>query len=239
MPPLQKSSCAASLDVVDVLRPARLQQRRQRAVGEQPCRRSGSARSSWSRCRRGRCAAPARRTPGTAGRSGRAPPSPGERRDLLGPAAGAPRLAQARDPFGEHVARGRRAGARSSSSVELARQHERREPRAVQDLVGVRVADAAEQARIGERALDACGSRRCSGRANAARVGVITSMPPASSAASAARPATSGATRAACLPASVSSSVPVANSKDASAFLAPAAWRRPRASAGGPRSSGG
>ena len=50
------------------------QQARQRAVGEHPCRRSGSARSSWSRCPRGRCAAPARRTPGRAGRTGRAPP---------------------------------------------------------------------------------------------------------------------------------------------------------------------
>jgi len=34
------------------------------------------------------------------------------------------------------------------------RQRERRQPRAVQDLVGVRVADAAEEARVGQRALD-------------------------------------------------------------------------------------
>ena len=61
-------------------------------------------------------------------------------------------VAQPRRPLRERRARGR-VQARDRRRVELARERERREPRAVQDLVRVRVADAVEQARIGERAL--------------------------------------------------------------------------------------
>ena len=54
--------------------------------------------------------------------------------------------------------------------------------------------------------------------ANASRVAAITSMPPASSAASAARPATTCSEARRCLPASVRASVPTSNSKKASAL---------------------
>jgi hypothetical protein len=54
--------------------------------------------------------------------------------------------------------------------------------------------------------------------ANASRVAAMTSMPPASSAASPARPATTWSDARRCLPASVSASVPVAKAKNASAF---------------------
>ena len=61
-------------------------------------------------------------------------------------------------PFGERRVR-RREQARDRRLVERARQRERRQPRAVQDLVGVGVADAAEEARIGQRALEVWFSR--------------------------------------------------------------------------------
>jgi hypothetical protein len=122
--------------------------RDRRAAG----RRFGSARSSWFHCRRARCAAPARRTPGTAVGSVRALRL--ERGDPVGPAARARRVfAQADDPFGHHVAHGL-VQARDLFVGQPARQHDRRQPRAVQDLVGIRVADAAEQARVGQAALD-------------------------------------------------------------------------------------
>ena len=76
-----------------------------------------------------------------------------ERGDLLREAVAG--LARSRSV---HSRERRRASPRTGASivvvVERARQRERREPRAVQDLVGVGVADAAEEARIGERALE-------------------------------------------------------------------------------------
>ena len=64
-----------------------------------------------------------------------------------------PASARRRSVHSESVARGRRRAAQSPR-VERVAQLERREPRAVQDLVGVGVADAAEEARIGEGALE-------------------------------------------------------------------------------------
>nr|WP_293417094.1 hypothetical protein [Piscinibacter sp.] len=73
---------------------------------------------------------------------------------LLRPAALALRLvAQPRGPFLHHGLR-RREQARRGVGVERARQRDGRQPRAVQDLVGVRIADAAEQPRIRQRALE-------------------------------------------------------------------------------------
>ena len=77
-----------------------------------------------------------------------------ERRHLLGKAVAAPRARSRSVHSREHRARRRRTAARSPRRRELLRQRHRREPRAVQDLVGVGVADAAEEPRIGQRALE-------------------------------------------------------------------------------------
>ena len=62
--------------------------------------------------------------------------------------------AQAIDPRRAASRASRRAGARSPRRSSALRQLERRQPRRVQDLVRVRVADAAEEVRIGQRALE-------------------------------------------------------------------------------------
>ena len=61
--------------------------------------------------------------------------------------------AQPGDPVGKRRA-GRLVQARDLFRRELVGHGERRQARAVQDLVGIGVADAAEQARVGERALE-------------------------------------------------------------------------------------
>ncbi len=71
--------------------------------------------------------------------------------DLLRPVAGLAR--EARRPLGECRLR-RLEKALDRRSVDRTRQRQRRQARAMQDLVGISVADAAEEARIGERALD-------------------------------------------------------------------------------------
>ena len=70
--------------------------------------------------------------------------------------SGKPSPTSAREPLGPLRAgstASRRTAARSAVASSARRQRHGRESRAVQDLVGVGVADAAEQARIGERAL--------------------------------------------------------------------------------------
>ena len=140
-----------------------------------------------------------------------------ERGHLLGPVAG---FARSRAVHSASVDLPPREEALDRRRVERARQRERREPGAVQDLVGVGVADAAEEARIGERALERVVLGDEARRERRASVAAITSMPPASSAASAARPATTCSDARRCLPASVRASVPLSNSKKASALRA-------------------
>ena len=109
------------------------------------CRRSGRSRSSWSRSRRSRCAAPACRTPGTAGRTCRAPPSPG-RNAVTFSGKPSPTSSRSRSVHSASTRARRRVAARAiSSSVELLRQRHRRQLGAMQDLVGVGVADAGEE----------------------------------------------------------------------------------------------
>ena len=147
-------------------------------------------------------------------------PSPASARSRRGPVARVARVASNRRSI--------------SSGVELPRQRQRREPRAVQDLVGVGVADAAEEARVGERALERVvlaheprrrtrPDRPRGPRARRART-----------AASAASPRPGGSTRAACVPASVRTSVPVGNSKDGERDLAGRPCPRRRATGAGP-----
>ena len=124
--------------------------RGRRAAG----RRSGSAGSSWSRCRRRGCAAPA--LPQT----GQGCPyrpctaiSGAERRHLLRESVAASGPQPSVHSL-QRLAAWRRSSRATSSSSSLLRQRHRRQPRAMQDLVGVGVADAAEQPRVGERALE-------------------------------------------------------------------------------------
>ena len=118
-----------------------------------PCRRSGTPRNSSSRCRRSGCAGPARRSAGTARRSGRAPPSPGETRSPSRETRPRLRRAAGRSK-GCSVSRVAAKSRSHSSRRELLRHRDRRQLRGVQDLVGIGVADAAHDARIGERALE-------------------------------------------------------------------------------------
>ena len=142
-----------SRELVDRSRPALVQQPRQRAIGEDARRRSGSARNSCSRSRRRRCAARARRTPGTACRICRARPFPG-RNAVTFSGNAPPASSRSRSIHSASTARVASKSRAISASVELCGQRQRRQPRAVQDLVRVGVADAAEQARIGQRALE-------------------------------------------------------------------------------------
>ena len=120
----------------------------------------------------------------------------------------------------EHVARRRRTAASTSSSSSLLRQRERRQLRAMQDLVGVRVADAAEQMRIGQRALErvilAAQARRERRRGSrSSRRGRRDRTRRAR-----ARPCTTCSDARLRVPASVSASVPLSNSRSASVILA-------------------
>ena len=142
-----------SLDVVDRLAaspfPAAATARGPRAAS----RPSGSARSSSSRWSRSGCAAPARRTRDTARRIGRAPPSPRETPSPSRETRRRPR-ARRRSVHSVSIARRRVEQPRDLLVGHASRQHHRRQPRAMQNLVRVRVADPAEQPRIGERALE-------------------------------------------------------------------------------------
>ena len=147
-----------------------------------------------------------------------------------------------------------RAGARSSraascASRRTAARSRRRSSRCVslngdscarvQDLVGVGVADAAEQVRIGERALERVVLAARARSANAASVAVEHLEPAGSCAASAASPRTTWSDARFFVPASVSSSVPVVEVERREADLARDLARAASSSAGGPRSSGG
>ena len=118
------------------------------------CRSVWHAGSSSSRCRRRRCAAPARRTPGTACRSVPCTAIP-SRNAVTFSGKPSPTSSRSRSVHSIERARAsrRRAGA-ISSSVSCCVELHGRQPRAVQDLVRVRVADAAEEPRVGERALE-------------------------------------------------------------------------------------
>src|SRR5438093_6210856 len=80
--------------------------------------------------------------------------------------------------FGPFLQRGSRGGEEASALVvvELARQLDRREAGSVQDLVGVSVADAGEQAGVGERALQGVILAR-QGGAEARQVGLEDLQP--------------------------------------------------------------
>ena len=101
-----------------------------------------------------------------------------ERGDLLGEAVAGLARAAARSTRSSVVARRVEAAARSPRRSELRRQRHRRQPRAVQDLVGVGVADAAEQVRIGQRALERVVLARRARARNAPRSASSTSSPP-------------------------------------------------------------
>ena len=146
-------SAAQPLELVDGPRPVACLSRRDSARSASSGRRSGSAGSSWSRCRRRGCAAPACRRPGRASGTCRAPPSragtPSPSRESSSPSS-----ARSRSIHSASVARVASYRRSISSARQLRGQRERRQPRAVQDLVRVGVADAAEQARVGQRALE-------------------------------------------------------------------------------------
>ena len=115
-------------------------------------RRSGSGRSSSPRCARRRCAAPARRRPGTACRICRAPPCPAGRRS---PSRESPSPVSSRSRSTQPAAsRASRGTAVDLLVGERRGQLHRRQLRGVQDLVRVGVADAAEDARVGQRPLE-------------------------------------------------------------------------------------
>ena len=158
----RRPGAADRLQLVERSRPVVVQQPRQRAVGEQaPAGLAGRAVVALVRPRR-RCAAPARRRPGTARRSGRAPPSPAGTRSPSPETRRRPRARRRSVQRASVVAR-RVVQPRDLLVVEIAASAERRQPRRVQDLVRVGVADAAEQVRIGQRALErvALAGERC------------------------------------------------------------------------------
>ena len=163
-------------------------------------RRSGSGRSSWSRWRRSGCAAPACRRPGQGW-----PIAPVHRHAL----------AKRRHLLRKAVARPPRGGARSIRSStarvasnsrrcvvggELPGQRQRREPRAVQDLVGVGVADAAEEPRVGQRALERVVLAREPGRECRSPASSTSSPPRSNGLQLALRPRPGGSTRGAWCP---------------------------------------
>ena len=119
------------------------------------------------------------------------------------------------------------------------RELRRRQPRAVEDLVGVGVADPGEEARIGQRALD----RVVLARQRLAKRGAgprrATSRPPRSNSASASSPRTRWSEARFFVLASVSRSVPSSKSNAASAILSARPRRRAPSSAAVRRPSGG
>ena len=146
-----RTVCAA-FQLVKGLRPVILQQLRERAVGEQPA--FGLAHRAivdlvlavddalHRLCRSAGTASPKR--PCTAIPSWNAVTFSGN----LSPASSCRRAVHSASV--SMVARCRTA---MSSARQLPGQLERREPRAMKNLIGVRIADPAEQMRIGERAL--------------------------------------------------------------------------------------
>ena len=107
-----------------------------------------------------------------------------------------------------------------SSSASRGGAPQRRQARAVEDLVRVGVADAAEEPGIGERPLErvVLAQERSAERGEVAS---STSSPPGSSAASAAAPRTRRNEARRVVPASVSQSEPVGKSNTASAARRP------------------
>ncbi len=75
-----------------------------------------------------------------------------EGRDLFGKLLPGP-LSQTIRPLAQHL-RGRALQAPHFLLAEILSPSQGRQPRAVEDLVGVGVADAAEQPRVGQRALE-------------------------------------------------------------------------------------
>ena len=147
------SAAHSLLELFERARPVVLEQPRQRPVGEQLAAGLARRDSSSPRSRRSGCAAPGCRRPGTACRSGRARPSPRETRHLLRKRVAGLRQSAAR-ATSSACRRRRSVQARDLRVGHLRGQLHRRHPRGVQDLVRVGVADAAEQMRIGQRALD-------------------------------------------------------------------------------------
>ena len=116
------------LHLLEAAGPVLLEEARQRAVGEEPAPGLAGRGSSWSRCRRGRCAAPASRSPGRACRYRPCTAiAVAEGGDLLGEAAPGLR-AEPVGPGPEHVA-GRLVEPADLVVVEPLRERDRRQPR--------------------------------------------------------------------------------------------------------------
>ncbi len=141
-----KATVRPLLEVVDGLRPVGLEEAATARGRRGACRRSGTRGSSWSRGRRRRSAAPWYRTPGTARRTCRAPPCRGGRRS---PSRGTRR--RPRRPGGRST-RSSPLDARRAWSVpqlvvgEVGVHLHRRQPGAVQHLVGEGATDPATDA---------------------------------------------------------------------------------------------
>ncbi len=148
-----RALAAQPLELVDRLRPVAFSAGARATDPRAACPRSGIAGSNSSRCRRNECAALSCRRRGTATHNAHGRPS--RRRNAVTLLGNSPPLcvAQPRRPLREHVER-RSMQARALLVREPRRQHHRRQPRAMQDLVGVRVADAAQEPRVGQRALE-------------------------------------------------------------------------------------
>ena len=141
------------LELLERLRPVVLQQPREPAIGQQlAAGLAGRAVVGFVDGVHDR-AGSACRTPGTASRTGRAPPS---RREMPSPSR------ESVAGFGDQrVAPLRQTPCTAPSAAARSRPRPRRlvscigdSRRGVQNLVGVRVADAAEEMRIGQRALE-------------------------------------------------------------------------------------
>ena len=116
-------------------------------------RRSGIARSNWSHCWRSGCAGPWRRIADKVAHSGHGRPSRVRKAVTFSgnsPAASA----RSRSVHSISVARVASYSRAISSARQLLRHRDRRELRAMQDLVGIGVADSAENVRVGQRALE-------------------------------------------------------------------------------------
>ena len=140
------------------------------------CRRFGNGRSSSIRFLRGRSAGPWRRTPDRGRRNDHGPPFRSWNAVTFSGTCAAALLSEANGPFAKDGVGGvEEAG--DLASLELAREPSRRQTRAVEDLVGVGVADPGkERGSVSER-LSVCDSRR-SASANWARVASSGSTPP-------------------------------------------------------------
>ena len=124
------------------------------------CRRSGTSRSNWFHCRRSGCAAPARRIAGTAGHSAHAPPCPSRNAVTF---SGKPIAASSPSRIDPHLATSRASRRYSrchSCGDQLRRQRNRRQPRRMQDLIRIGIADAAQRSRVGQGPLQRAILRR-------------------------------------------------------------------------------